>query len=74
MRIYLIRRTDTVGYDEYDAHVVYARNPKEVREMAKTKAGRYGEDSEVWDTAKVTLVGAAPRRKPSIILSSFNAG
>lgn len=65
MNIYLIRRTDDVGYDEFDA-VVMTGNSAEEAERASIFAGYKG--------LETTLVGTGDYDAPTLILGSFNAG
>lgn len=66
MRLYLVARTDKIGYDEYDADVIAAENEAEARNLS-TVGG--------YDAATVTLIGTAePAVLPGIVLASFNAG
>jgi hypothetical protein len=65
MKIYRVYRTDEVGYDEYDSHIVIAENPKDARHMCK------------WGDAlnpKVRVQEIKIGKKPKNLLGSFNAG
>lgn len=65
MKIYKVYRTDDIGYDEYDAHVVIAKSPKEARSMC------------MWADAMnpvTKVVEVKIGKKSKIVLSSFNAG
>lgn len=67
MRLYLVERTDSVDYDEYDSCVVSA-----VSECA----AKY-EATELWSKyspVKVKYIGVADSTEPGVIHSSFNAG
>ena len=73
MNIYIIKRTDAIGWDEYEGFVVVAKNEQEAREIASKEAADEGEDiwfNHAYTRCEVvdTLVG------PRVVLSSFNAG
>lgn len=76
MGIYLVSRTDTVGYDEYDSFVVVASSPAEAKSFLDDLYGgrdRYGS----WSYQnEVKLIGTASKEytEPTEILGSFNAG
>ena len=67
MNIYLVERTDDVGYDEYDAFVVSA---KDENEALVTIGGKqfFKENTEF------KIVGTTTSKISEIILGSFNAG
>ncbi len=73
MNLYLISRTDEVGYDEYDSAVVIAESMAEAR---KIHPG-FG-DSSTWvapKTLRVKLIGLSRTSKAgTVICASFNAG
>ena len=58
MRIYLVKRTNGIGYDEYDAWVVSARSRKEAWEICKW-ADWIADYKEV----KITLIGESKYKK-----------
>lgn len=67
MNLYLVKRTDDIGYDEYDSVVVSA-----VSECA----AKY-EATELWskyDPVTVELIGMSINQEAGVIHSSFNAG
>ena len=66
MKIYLIERTDRVGYDEYDSYVVIAKN----RKKAESLIDSWGCGPKN-PTIKVTEIKLD---KEQILLGSFNAG
>lgn len=70
-RIYLIKRTDFIDYDQYDAVVVVARTPKEAKELAfKEYEGCFTAENTV-----CKLIGVANKKQPfGEVLASFNAG
>lgn len=65
--IYLIERTDNIGWDEYIAIVVRATTPKEAKEMAKKFS------SDFAHSIKCKRVNDLAT-KNRIILASYNAG
>ena len=67
MKIYIVWRTDEIGYDEFDAHVVVASSPKRAKDLCKWADGR-PRPHEI----KAREIKAGKRAR--IILSSFNAG
>jgi serine protease inhibitor len=71
MKLWLLERTNEVGYDEYDAVVVRARSEVEARSIvqnARYYQGAWASDENVKCT-QLTAKGTA-----EIILGSFNAG
>lgn len=67
MNLYLVKRTDSVGYDEYDSAVVAALDEESAKEEA----------TELWwNDAPVTVkhVGFSDVKEPYVVLGSFNAG
>ena len=76
MKLWLIRRMEHVGYDEYDAKVIAAHSEEGVRGLAAINTGDEGKDA--WlnsGRSMITEVGLA--RDPEheqVILESFNAG
>lgn len=74
MNIYLVERTDSVGYDEYDSFVVVAETEEEA--LNTTPSDYVTLDSWVGSIQdlKVTLVGRFIGNVRGVILASFNAG
>lgn len=76
MKLYLLKRTDGTGYDEYYAYVIAAENETQAREIAAGNAADEGE--AVWHSqldCSVTLLALnSTRREAGIVLDSFNAG
>ena len=60
MKIYLVKRTDEINWDEYDSWVVVAHNPREAKKMCG------------YLTVTVREIKLGKTNK--IILGSFNAG
>jgi hypothetical protein len=75
MKIYKISRTDTIGYDEFDSIVVFARSAKD----AKTVTFRPdGTDIGCWcdiNKVKVEYIGEGKKgSRRGIILASYCSG
>lgn len=77
MALYLVGRTDNVGWDEHDAVIVRAKNEEDARAMVLEFSDpnrRWSEDSLHGFTARnmnVTKITAAGAR--GVVLASFNA-
>jgi hypothetical protein len=72
MKIWLLKRMGSVGWDEYLGFVISAPSPSE----ARAEAARVS-DEEWWLDPKRTScesVGVRNSNSTKIILSSFNAG
>jgi len=85
MNIYLLSQTTNTGYDTYDSMVVAANNKNEARNIHPYSFKDYNEENiwddsyEVWankpEEVTVTKIGTTTQyNKPTIILTSFNAG
>ena len=79
MKIYLIERTDRIGYDEYDSIIVIAKDEAEALEYQPSGDKEFSDYSDSWtntvDNIIVTLIGTATRgSKSGVVLASFNAG
>ena len=85
MNLYLLRRTDTIGYDEYDAFVCAAESEDQARSMPPANEWLTSEllnSNIIWEwtndlnNIEVTHIGKADEKytKPTVILASFNAG
>ena len=71
MDVYLIKRNDNVGWDEYDSAVVIAESPEQALTIAKSIYGTSQWNGwKNWDVS-VTLVDT---NKARLLLSSYNAG
>ena len=78
-KIYIINRTDRVGYDEHDSHVVIADSEEEARALVATPddAKYYwpgDEGSDIWYAESTKVTEVLPTDGKGIVLSSFNAG
>lgn len=67
MKIYLVHRTDEIGYDEYIAWVIIAKSPKEAISLCNWADGS-PERKDV--QVREVKAGKNSRR----LLGSFNAG
>lgn len=82
MRLYLVTRTDGVGYDEYDSFVIAAKNVNELRKLIKEDQPRdggwpYGLFADFTEGKyETSCIGTAGRGilDQEVIISSFNAG
>lgn len=78
--LYLVKRTDEVGYEEYDSMVVAASSEDEARTTHPD--GRWDEEWAGWswvfisdiESLSVELIGTAKDGLDGLILASFNAG
>lgn len=76
MYLYLIERTDPVGYDEYDSFVVCAETVDDARKCIKPEwsADRIEVFQSEEHTRWIRLGEADSSTKEGVILGSFNAG
>lgn len=74
MHIYLIERTDRVGYDEYDSAVVVAQSEEQALELLKKKHPNDYTTYHCWGDFKSVIIRELSLTAPAIILESFNAG
>lgn len=83
MNIYLVKRTDGPGWDEYHGFVCYAKSSREARNMHPNSIyrGKSNWDTMTWVTKKgvntleVTYLGKARvTAKPGAILTDFLSG
>lgn len=79
MNIYLVARTDHIGYAEFDAFVCVAETEEDAKKIHPYGVDRW--DSDSWvpfsDRANLAVVFigiAAANQTEGIILTSFNAG
>jgi len=81
--LYLVSRTDFVGYDEYDGFVIAApnaaaarhthpNNRMPVRSSWSSKGGTWPVTPEALKVRKIGVAAAGV--KPKVVLASFNAG
>lgn len=70
MKLYLVERTDIIGYDEYDSHVILAKDVAQaVRIAKKAPWGDWTFDENCIVVERVLLSD-----KAGVIHSSFRAG
>lgn len=85
MNLYLVSRTDTIDYDEYDSFVCAAESEEQARSMPPVDewlTNKFLRDNIIWECTndlnniEVTHIGKADEKytKPTVILASFNAG
>jgi len=73
MKLWLVERTDEIGYDEHIAFVISAKSAEEVHNHTPAKGPwwTWAEKAHV----RVTLIGAATKgTKAGVVMESFNAG
>ena len=72
MNIYTLKRTDVIGWDEYEGFVVKADSEERALEIIKEETRR---DFDFYkDKLKINLVGYTIDSEECILLESFNAG
>ena len=73
-KLYLVKRNDSVGYDEYDSYVVVAKNPLSARNICADNSA--DEPREIWlsDSTTTEYLGNAINKETRIVIESFNAG
>ncbi len=78
MNIYKVWRDEPVGWDEYDAKVVIAKDEQDAIKVSMK--GSYGDQNEIhvwWDNKENLIVqkyGKSLVNNRQVILESFNAG
>ena len=73
MNLYLVKRTDRPGWDEYDGIVVRAESEARAIEMA-TGADEYGIHYSGLAPHNIEVTEISADGDEAVILSSFNAG
>jgi len=76
MKLWLVRRNDSVSYDEYDSMVVRATDQVEAVRLCNelTHSTRSYGDPECGNFDDSTVTEIISEGEPTIILGSFNAG
>ena len=70
--LYLLKRLDHTGYDEYDAMVIRADSKRMARKLANSVCG---DEGHIWtDETIVTCEVLKQTGQNGIVLGSFNAG
>ena len=73
LRLWLVERTEDVGYDEYYAKLVRAPDRDSARRHAAQKVGDEG--TGAWlDPKRSRVTRVREDGKPGVVLESFNAG
>lgn len=63
------------GYDEYDGHVVCAKNKTQAIDFVARVHGQHGNFEDFQNPDDYVKLGKALKKtKPGVVLSSFNAG
>lgn len=71
MNIYILTRLNGIGYDEYDAKVVVAKNEQNARKIANESNGCEG---KIWNNKEVVSCQIVDDTKEGEVLGSYNAG
>ncbi len=71
MKVYILRMIGIVGYDEYDAKMVVAKNEIRARELANMA---YGGEGKIWQDEKMVICNKVDKQVEGVVLASFNAG
>jgi len=70
--IYLLKRADRIGYDEYVAKIIRASSEQEARDIANTNTG---DEGQLWtDATRVSCEPLDAEGASGPLLESFNAG
>jgi hypothetical protein len=71
MKIFILNRTDSCGYDEYDSKVVVAKTAYRARKLANEHVG---DEGQLWTDTKIVKCEQIKTGFEHVILESFNAG
>ena len=71
MKIYLLRRKDNIGYDEYDSKVIVADSEQRARKLANEFVG---DEGTIWDNPKFVTCEEVDNTLEGVLITSFNAG
>lgn len=74
MNLYLVERTDSVGYDEFDACVVSAPRESRAAWLGVVLFNKCCWRKQSKETVKVTLLSTNSLQPQGFILTSYNAG
>lgn len=74
MKLWLIERTDEIGYEEYDSHVVRAETEIDARQLATDKSNTPIEPVGIWNSATTKVTEIKGDGPPEIIISSYTQG
>lgn len=84
MKIYLVKRTDTIGWDEFDGFICSAKDEEEARHTVPIFESMSKVDEQqceyCWiskdkiNSLEVIEIGEANTEERVVFLSSFNAG
>lgn len=73
MYVYKLSRTDDIGYDEYDAHVITSDVKLTSIEQATKIVQEANNQDDIWYRYN-PVVKLEEITSPQLVLSSFNAG
>lgn len=73
MKLYMISRTEDIGYDEYDSFVIAAESQEQARQIAADANGDEGRAPWLDSTRSICREIDAKSEK-GIVLRSFQAG
>ena len=74
MLIWLVERTDNVGWDEYDAFIIMASSELKARQLANEGSA---DEGHLWtdiSIVKANPIGQTEETVERVVLGSFNAG
>ena len=75
MNLYHLYRKDEPSYDEYDGHVVLAKNEHQARYLVVNGRRWCDEGPDCWWHSEIEVVATDVNvAEPRVLLSSFNAG
>ncbi len=77
MKLWLVRRTDPIGYDEWDAVVVAAETQDDAQYIHPSPYLKVFSQHYGWakaETLSVEYLGTTDRKIEGVVLASFNAG
>ena len=75
MKLWILSRTDSVDYDEYDSFVILAKDEAEARQLAEAAGSPYRKAGIWLNSDKCTCEQLTRKgKKAEVILGSFNAG
>ncbi len=72
MKLFLLKRTGDVGWDENEAMLIRAKNEQTARTMANVASA---DEGEIWtDNKKVDCIVVTAKGRAGILITDFNAG
>lgn len=73
MKLYVIRVSGHVDYDEYDSMVIFAESEEQARKIANEKA-YYGQPNVFLDPTYATCEELKDVTELGVVVASYNAG